>query len=52
LVVDDLLASFDRLLPSAATAVSARGDAIRPELRDADLEDPDGNLIELIQPAP
>lgn len=51
LYVDDLDASFVRLLESGATEVSAPAPAVREGARFAYVKDPEGNLIELIQPA-
>jgi catechol 2,3-dioxygenase-like lactoylglutathione lyase family enzyme len=52
LAVDDLEASLHSLLNAGATLVSAPADARRPGFRFAYLKDPEGNLIELIQPPP
>jgi catechol 2,3-dioxygenase-like lactoylglutathione lyase family enzyme len=51
LAVADLDESIDGLLTAGATEVSAPAEAIRPGFRFAYVKDPEGNLIELIQPA-
>jgi catechol 2,3-dioxygenase-like lactoylglutathione lyase family enzyme len=48
--VDDLDARFVHLLASGATEVSAPAPAVRAGARFAYVKDPEGNLIELIQP--
>jgi catechol 2,3-dioxygenase-like lactoylglutathione lyase family enzyme len=50
LSVDDLDAAFARLLGAGAAEVSAPAPAVRPGARFAYVKDPEGNLIELIQP--
>lgn len=49
--VDDLDASFADLLTAGASEVSAPAAAVREGARFAYVKDPEGNLIELIQPA-
>jgi catechol 2,3-dioxygenase-like lactoylglutathione lyase family enzyme len=49
--VDDLDAAFRWLLGAGATEVWAPADAVAPGARFAYVKDPEGNLIELIQPA-
>lgn len=49
--VDDLATVFDHLLSAGATVVSPPADAVRPGARFAYVHDPEGNLLELIQPA-
>lgn len=49
--VDDLDASFTWLLDAGASEVWAPADAVAPGARFAYVKDPEGNLIELIQPA-
>jgi catechol 2,3-dioxygenase-like lactoylglutathione lyase family enzyme len=51
LYVADLDHTFSHLLKSGATEVSAPAPAIRPGARFAYVKDPEGNLLELIQPA-
>ncbi|WP_043717299.1 VOC family protein [Kutzneria sp. 744] len=51
LTVADLDATFAHLLRSGATEVSAPAPAVRPGARFAYVKDPEGNLLELIQPA-
>jgi predicted enzyme related to lactoylglutathione lyase len=51
LAVDDLDAAFDRLVGLGAEAVWPPAAAVRPGARFAYVKDPEGNLIELIQPA-
>ena len=50
LAVDDLDAAFTRLTGSGAEAVWPPADAVQPGARFAYVKDPEGNLIELIQP--
>jgi catechol 2,3-dioxygenase-like lactoylglutathione lyase family enzyme len=50
LTVADLDETIDGLLAAGATQVSAPADTIRPGFRYAYVKDPEGNLIELIQP--
>lgn len=50
LEVDDLDAAFARLTGYGAEAVSTPAAAIQPGARFAYVKDPEGNLIELIQP--
>jgi catechol 2,3-dioxygenase-like lactoylglutathione lyase family enzyme len=49
--VDDLAAAFAWLLDAGATEVWAPAGAVAPGARFAYVKDPEGNLIELIQPA-
>ena len=49
--VDDLDEAFARVREAGAREVSAPADAVRPGMRFAYLKDPEGNLLELIQPA-
>jgi catechol 2,3-dioxygenase-like lactoylglutathione lyase family enzyme len=49
--VDDLDAAFTWLLDAGASEVWAPADAVAPGARFAYIKDPEGNLIELIQPA-
>jgi catechol 2,3-dioxygenase-like lactoylglutathione lyase family enzyme len=51
LTVADLDQTFSHLLSSGATEVSAPAPAVRPGARFAYVKDPEGNLLELIQPA-
>ena len=51
LAVDDLDAAFARLTGSGAEAVWPPADAVQPGARFAYVKDPEGNLIELIQPS-
>ncbi|AMM21627.1 glyoxalase [Frondihabitans sp. PAMC 28766] len=51
LSVDDLDAAFATLVAAGAAAVSEPADAVRSGARFAYVHDPEGNLIELIQPA-
>jgi catechol 2,3-dioxygenase-like lactoylglutathione lyase family enzyme len=51
LEVDDLDAAFTRLTGSGAQPVWPPADAVRPGARFGYVKDPEGNLIELIQPA-
>lgn len=51
LYVDDLTATFVHVLDAGATEVSSPADAVRPGARFAYVKDPEGNLLELIQPA-
>jgi catechol 2,3-dioxygenase-like lactoylglutathione lyase family enzyme len=48
--VDDLDAAFAWLLDAGATEVWPPADAVAPSARFAYVKDPEGNLIELIQP--
>ena len=50
LAVDDLDAAFAGLTGSGAEAVWPPADAVQPGARFAYVKDPEGNLIELIQP--
>lgn len=50
--VDDLEASVAEVLAAGARTVSPPADAARPGMRFAYVKDPEGNLLELIQPAP
>ncbi|HEY2699417.1 MAG TPA: VOC family protein [Pseudonocardiaceae bacterium] len=52
LYVTDLDATVTNLLGAGATEVSAPAPAVRPGARFAYVKDPEGNLLELIQPAP
>jgi catechol 2,3-dioxygenase-like lactoylglutathione lyase family enzyme len=49
--VDDLDAALASLLDAGATEVWPPADAVAPGARFAYVKDPEGNLIELIQPA-
>jgi catechol 2,3-dioxygenase-like lactoylglutathione lyase family enzyme len=49
--VDDLASAYGKVLSAGATDVSAPADAVRPGMRFAYVKDPEGNLLELIQPA-
>ena len=49
--VDNLAAAFASLLGAGATEVWPPADAVAPGARFAYVKDPEGNLIELIQPA-
>jgi catechol 2,3-dioxygenase-like lactoylglutathione lyase family enzyme len=49
--VDDLDTAFRWLLDAGATEVWPPADAVAPGARFAYVKDPEGNLIELIQPA-
>ncbi|SDD68520.1 VOC family protein [Paraburkholderia lycopersici] len=49
LAVNDLEGAFETAVSSGAVAVSAPGDAGRPGVRFAYLQDPEGNFIELLQ---
>src|ERR1700754_52852 len=49
--VDDLDRAYDHLLAAGAREVSPPGPAARPGMRFAYVKDPEGNLLELIQPA-
>jgi catechol 2,3-dioxygenase-like lactoylglutathione lyase family enzyme len=51
LAVDDLDAAFARLTEAGAAAVWPPADAVQPGARFAYVKDPEGNLIELIQPS-
>ncbi|MFG1711294.1 VOC family protein [Nonomuraea sp. M3C6] len=51
LEVDDLDAAFGHLTRSGAEPIWPPGDAVQPGARFAYVKDPEGNLIELIQPA-
>ncbi|MER7250759.1 VOC family protein [Kribbella sp. NPDC000426] len=51
LSVDDLDATFTHLLDAGATEVSAPAPAARAGARFAYVKDPEGNLLELIQPS-
>lgn len=51
LYVDDLTTAFASTIAAGATEVSAPADAVRPGARFAYVKDPEGNLLELIQPA-
>lgn len=48
---NDLDATFVELLAAGATAVSTPGPAARPGARFAYVKDPEGNLLEIIQPS-
>lgn len=50
LYVTDLGATVTKLLDAGATEVSAPAPAVRPGARFAYVKDPEGNLLELIQP--
>ncbi|GIF50242.1 catechol 2,3-dioxygenase-like lactoylglutathione lyase family enzyme [Asanoa ferruginea] len=50
--VDDLDAAFATVLDAGAREVSAPADAVRAGMKFAYVKDPEGNLLELIQPAP
>ncbi len=52
MTTDDLDVTFSSLLEAGATEVSAPAAAVRPGARFAYVHDPEGNLLELIQPAP
>lgn len=49
--VDDLDAAYRTVLNAGGREVSAPADAVRPGMRFAYAKDPEGNLLELIQPA-
>jgi catechol 2,3-dioxygenase-like lactoylglutathione lyase family enzyme len=49
--VDDLETAYRSVLDAGASDVSAPADAVRPRMRFAYVKDPEGNLLELIQPA-
>ena len=49
--VDDLDAAFAWLIDAGATEVWPPADAVAPGARFGYVKDPEGNLIELIQPA-
>ncbi|MGQ5262490.1 VOC family protein [Micromonospora sp. ZYX-F-536] len=49
--VDDLDSAFTSVLSAGAREVSAPADAARAGMRFAYVKDPEGNLLELIQPA-
>ncbi len=49
--VEDLDATFAALLAAGASEVSAPAAAVRPGARFAYVKDPEGNLLELIEPA-
>jgi catechol 2,3-dioxygenase-like lactoylglutathione lyase family enzyme len=49
--VKDLDDTFASLLTAGAVEVSAPAEAVRPGARFAYVKDPEGNLLELIQPA-
>jgi catechol 2,3-dioxygenase-like lactoylglutathione lyase family enzyme len=49
--VDDLDSAFASVLCAGAHQVSAPADAVRAGMRFAYVKDPEGNLLELIQPA-
>jgi catechol 2,3-dioxygenase-like lactoylglutathione lyase family enzyme len=51
LYVDDLDAVFAKLLAAGASEVSGPAPAVREGARFAYVKDPEGNLLELIQPA-
>lgn len=51
IAVDDLQTAFDATLSAGADIVSPPADAVRPGQRFAYVRDPEGNLLELIQPA-
>jgi catechol 2,3-dioxygenase-like lactoylglutathione lyase family enzyme len=51
LYVEDLDATFANILKAGASEVSAPASAVRPGARFAYVKDPEGNLLELIQPA-
>ena len=51
LSVDDLDVTFTQLLAAGATEVSAPAPAARAGARFAYVKDPEGNLLELIQPS-
>jgi catechol 2,3-dioxygenase-like lactoylglutathione lyase family enzyme len=48
--VDDLDTAYKNVLSAGAREVSAPADAVRPGIRFAYVKDPEGNLLELIQP--
>ncbi|SEP53156.1 VOC family protein [Amycolatopsis saalfeldensis] len=52
LYVEDLAESFAAILAAGATAVAEPGPAMRAGAAFAYVKDPEGNLLELIQPAP
>ncbi|MEV4626066.1 VOC family protein [Micromonospora sp. NPDC049523] len=52
LEVDDLDDAFTRLTQTGAQPVWPPADAVQPGARFAYVKDPEGNLIELIQPPP
>jgi catechol 2,3-dioxygenase-like lactoylglutathione lyase family enzyme len=52
LEVDDLDSAYERLNGLGAQPVWPPADAVRPGARFAYVKDPEGNLVELIQPAP
>jgi len=49
--VDDLDAAYREVLDAGGTEVSSPAPAVRPGMRFAYVKDPEGNLLELIQPA-
>ncbi|GAA3438532.1 VOC family protein [Kutzneria kofuensis] len=49
--VADLDQTFAHLIEAGATEVSAPAPAVRPGARFAYVKDPEGNLLELVQPA-
>jgi catechol 2,3-dioxygenase-like lactoylglutathione lyase family enzyme len=51
LYVENLDATFANILKAGASEVSAPAAAVRPGARFAYVKDPEGNLLELIQPA-
>jgi hypothetical protein len=52
LEIDDLDQAFAELLAAGAQSVSAPAPAVQPGARFAYVKDPEGNLLELIQPHP
>jgi catechol 2,3-dioxygenase-like lactoylglutathione lyase family enzyme len=51
LAVDDLDGTFEQLVAAGASEVSPPGPAARPGARFAYVKDPEGNLLEIVQPA-
>lgn len=49
LQVSDLDVAFDRVVASGATAITRPADASRPGVRFAYVQDPEGNLFELLE---
>jgi len=49
--VDDLESAYAAVLDAGAREVSAPADGVRPGMRFAYVKDPEGNLLELVQPA-
>jgi catechol 2,3-dioxygenase-like lactoylglutathione lyase family enzyme len=49
--VENLDSAYERMLGAGAREVSAPAAAVRPGMRFAYVKDPEGNLLELIEPA-